>query len=160
MILSHFTGHNKRLFPSNPQHRSPLQPTQNQPFMKFSRAARSCAIVVLLVVSCAWHLAYESRHLAGLLEGLSSSSIDEFSSTTTTRFEDEQRLSELSLDDSRLSRTRRVLDDIATRIDVEEETAAVDSAYFGGIHFEALLLATPQRIDQLVNRLQFVDLFL
>lgn len=48
-----------------------------------------------------------------------------------------QTSSELSLDDSHLSQTRRLLDDIATRIDVEEETMSVDMEYFGsGINLE------------------------
>ena len=44
-----------------------------------------------------------------------------------------QTASELSLDDSHLSQTRRLLDEIATRIDVEEETMSVDEEYFGEI---------------------------
>jgi chromosome segregation ATPase len=47
-----------------------------------------------------------------------------------------QTSSELSLDDSQLSQTRQLLDDIATRIDVEEETVAVDTEYFGEIDLE------------------------
>lgn len=47
-----------------------------------------------------------------------------------------QTSSELSLDDSHLSQTRRLLDDIATRIDVEEETMAVDAEYFSGIDLD------------------------
>ena len=47
-----------------------------------------------------------------------------------------QTSSELSLDDSHLSRTRQLLDEIATRIDVEEETVAVDTEYFGEIDLE------------------------
>lgn len=47
-----------------------------------------------------------------------------------------QTSSELSLDDSQLSQTRQLLDEIATRIDVEEETVAVDSEYFGEIDLE------------------------
>ncbi|MEM6978597.1 MAG: hypothetical protein AAF539_02945 [Planctomycetota bacterium] len=47
-----------------------------------------------------------------------------------------QTTSQLSLDDSALSRTRQLLDDIATRIDVEEETMAVDVEYFGGIELD------------------------
>jgi len=35
-----------------------------------------------------------------------------------------------------LSRTRQLLDEIATRIDVEEETVAVDTQYFGEIELE------------------------
>lgn len=42
-----------------------------------------------------------------------------------------QTSSELNLDDSQLARTRELLDEIAVRIDVEEETIAVDGAYFG-----------------------------
>lgn len=42
-----------------------------------------------------------------------------------------QTSSQLNLDDSALSRTRELLDDIATRIDVEEETMSVDVEYFG-----------------------------
>lgn len=55
-----------------------------------------------------------------------------------------QTSSELSLDDSQLSRTRQLLDDIATRIDVEEETIAVDTEYFGEIDLE-----TPSNEDLL-----------
>ncbi len=44
-----------------------------------------------------------------------------------------QTSSELKVDDSHLARTRELLDQIATRIDVEEETLAVDSVYFGQI---------------------------
>lgn len=47
-----------------------------------------------------------------------------------------QTSSELALDDSALSRTRQLLDDIATRIDVEEEVTQVDAEYFGGIDLE------------------------
>lgn len=47
-----------------------------------------------------------------------------------------QTSSELSLDDSQLSQTRQLLDEIATRIDVEEETVAVDAEYFGEIDLE------------------------
>ncbi|QEF99986.1 Chromosome partition protein Smc [Stieleria maiorica] len=47
-----------------------------------------------------------------------------------------QTASELSLDDSHLSQTRRLLDEIETRIDVEEETMSVDAEYFGEINLE------------------------
>lgn len=47
-----------------------------------------------------------------------------------------QTASELSLDDSHLSQTRRLLDDIGTRIDVEEETMSVDAEYFGEINLD------------------------
>ena len=47
-----------------------------------------------------------------------------------------QTTSELSLDDSQLSQTRGLLDEIATRIDVEEETMQVGSAYFGEIDLD------------------------
>lgn len=47
-----------------------------------------------------------------------------------------QTSSELNLDDSHLARTRELLDDIATRIDVEEETMAVDVEYFGEIELD------------------------
>ena len=47
-----------------------------------------------------------------------------------------QTASELSLDDSHLSQTRRLLDEIATRIDVEEETMSVDVEYFGEINLD------------------------
>lgn len=47
-----------------------------------------------------------------------------------------QTSSELSLDDSALSQTRSLLDDIATRIDVEEETMSVDVEYFGEIDLD------------------------
>ena len=42
-----------------------------------------------------------------------------------------QTSSQLSLDDSQLSQTRGLLDEIATRIDVEEETMEIDAEYFG-----------------------------
>jgi hypothetical protein len=44
-----------------------------------------------------------------------------------------QTTSTLNLDDSQLSRTRELLDEIAMRIDVEEETVNVDMEYFGEI---------------------------
>ena len=47
-----------------------------------------------------------------------------------------QTSSELSLDDSQLSRTRTLLDEIATRIDVAEETMSVDVEYFGEIDLD------------------------
>ncbi len=47
-----------------------------------------------------------------------------------------QTSSELNLDDSQLSRTRDLLDTIATRIDVEEETMAIDVEYFGEIDLD------------------------
>lgn len=47
-----------------------------------------------------------------------------------------QTASELHIDDSALSQTRQLLDDIAARIDVEEETMVVDEAYFGGINLD------------------------
>jgi septal ring factor EnvC (AmiA/AmiB activator) len=47
-----------------------------------------------------------------------------------------QTSSQLNLDDSQLSRTRELLDEIATRIDVEEETMSVDVEYFGEIDLE------------------------
>ena len=47
-----------------------------------------------------------------------------------------QTASELSIDESQLSQTRSLLDDIAARIDVEEETIHVDAEYFGGINLE------------------------
>lgn len=47
-----------------------------------------------------------------------------------------QTSSELNLDDSALSRSRELLDEIATRIDVEEETMNVDVEYFGEIDLE------------------------
>lgn len=47
-----------------------------------------------------------------------------------------QTASELSLDDSHLSQTRRLLDEIETRIDVEEETMNVDAEYFGEINLD------------------------
>ncbi|MFK8111950.1 MAG: hypothetical protein AB8B91_07095 [Rubripirellula sp.] len=43
-----------------------------------------------------------------------------------------QTSSELNLDDSQLAKTRELLDEIAVRIDVEEETMSVDVEYFGG----------------------------
>lgn len=48
-----------------------------------------------------------------------------------------QTSSEMSLDDSQLARTRELLRDIATRIDVEEETMSVDVEYFGEIDLES-----------------------
>ncbi len=47
-----------------------------------------------------------------------------------------QTSSQLNLDDSALSRSRELLDEIATRIDVEEETMNVDVEYFGGIDLD------------------------
>lgn len=47
-----------------------------------------------------------------------------------------QTSSQLALDDSQLSRTRALLDDIATRIDVEEEVMQVDADYFGEIELD------------------------
>ncbi|MEM6776089.1 MAG: hypothetical protein AAF670_00450 [Planctomycetota bacterium] len=47
-----------------------------------------------------------------------------------------QTSSTLNLDDSHLSKTRDLLDDIATRIDVAEETMAVDVEYFGEIELD------------------------
>ncbi|TWU34346.1 hypothetical protein [Novipirellula artificiosorum] len=47
-----------------------------------------------------------------------------------------QTSSELSLDDSQLSQTRNLLDEIATRIDVAEETMSVDVEYFGEIDLD------------------------
>lgn len=47
-----------------------------------------------------------------------------------------QTSSELNLDDSALSRSRELLDEIATRIDVEEETMNVDVEYFGEIDLD------------------------
>ena len=47
-----------------------------------------------------------------------------------------QTSSQLNLDDSALSRSRSLLDEIATRIDVEEETMAVDVEYFGEIDLD------------------------
>jgi len=41
--------------------------------------------------------------------------------------------SSLCLDDSHLSRTRELIDDIRTRIEVDEELLAVDNEYYGGI---------------------------
>lgn len=47
-----------------------------------------------------------------------------------------QTSSELSLDDSQLSRTRELLDDIKSRIDVEEEVMQVDVEYYGEIDLD------------------------
>lgn len=47
-----------------------------------------------------------------------------------------QTSSQLNLDDSHLSHTRELLDTIATRIDVEEETMSVDTEYFGEIDLD------------------------
>ncbi|MFU7561668.1 hypothetical protein ACMFWY_23505 [Roseiconus sp. JC912] len=44
--------------------------------------------------------------------------------------------SDLNLDDSHLSQTRRLLDEIATDIDVKEETMRVDVEYFSGIDLD------------------------
>lgn len=49
-----------------------------------------------------------------------------------------QTSSQLALDDSALARTRALLDEIATRIDVEEEVTQVDAEYFGGIELDAV----------------------
>ena len=47
-----------------------------------------------------------------------------------------QTSSQLNLDDSHLSHTRELLDTIATRIDVEEETLEIDAEYFGEIDLD------------------------
>ena len=47
-----------------------------------------------------------------------------------------QTSSDFCLDDSQLSRTRSLLDEIATRIEVEEETMNVDVEYFGEIDLD------------------------
>ncbi|WP_164101512.1 coiled-coil domain-containing protein [Candidatus Laterigemmans baculatus] len=47
-----------------------------------------------------------------------------------------QTSSQLALDDSALSRTRELLDEIETRIDVEEEVTHVGAEYFGGIELD------------------------
>ncbi len=47
-----------------------------------------------------------------------------------------QASSGLNLDDSHLSNTRELLDQIAAKLDVEEETMAVDVQYFGEIDLE------------------------
>lgn len=47
-----------------------------------------------------------------------------------------QTASEFSVDDSHLSHTRQLLDEISVRIQEEEETLAVDQEYFGGINLE------------------------
>jgi septal ring factor EnvC (AmiA/AmiB activator) len=47
-----------------------------------------------------------------------------------------QTSSELALDDSALSRTRELLDEIATRIDVEEEVTQSAAEYVGGIQLD------------------------
>lgn len=47
-----------------------------------------------------------------------------------------QASSELSLDGSQLSETRQLLDDIKARIDVAEETMAIDAEYFGEIDLD------------------------
>lgn len=47
-----------------------------------------------------------------------------------------QTSSQLNLDDSQLARTRDLLDEIATRIDVEEEVVSVDVEYFGEIDLD------------------------
>lgn len=48
-----------------------------------------------------------------------------------------QTSSLMNLDDSQLARTRDLLNEIATRIDVEEETMSVDVQYFGEIDLDA-----------------------
>lgn len=60
-----------------------------------------------------------------------------------------QTSSELSLDDSHLSRTRQLLDEIESRIDVEEETVAIDSEYFGEINLEEG--ASEDLLDEISN---------
>ncbi|TWU41258.1 hypothetical protein Q31b_26970 [Novipirellula aureliae] len=47
-----------------------------------------------------------------------------------------QTSNEMSLDDSHLSRTRQLLDEIATRMEVAEETMSVDAEYFGEIDLD------------------------
>lgn len=47
-----------------------------------------------------------------------------------------QTASELNLDDSHLSRTRELLDDIAARLEVEEETATAETRGFGEINLD------------------------
>ena len=47
-----------------------------------------------------------------------------------------QTSSKLNLDDSQLSQTVAMLDEIAATIDVEEETLAVDTEYFGTIDLD------------------------
>lgn len=47
-----------------------------------------------------------------------------------------QTTSQVNFDDSALSRSRELLDDIALRIDVEEETMAVDVEFFGEIDLD------------------------
>jgi hypothetical protein len=47
-----------------------------------------------------------------------------------------QTASPLNLDDSHLSRTRELLDDIATRIDVEEEVATANTYQAGEIDLD------------------------
>ncbi|TWU62945.1 hypothetical protein [Crateriforma conspicua] len=59
-----------------------------------------------------------------------------------------QTNSQLNLDDSRLAQTRDLLDEIATRIDVQEETLAVDVEYFGEIDLDQ---PTEADLDALVS---------
>jgi hypothetical protein len=47
-----------------------------------------------------------------------------------------QTSSHLNVDDSHLSHTRELLNEIATRIDVEEETMNIDVEYFGEINLD------------------------
>tara|TARA_R110002049_G_scaffold4601_5_gene32325 strand:+ start:458251 stop:459060 length:810 start_codon:yes stop_codon:yes gene_type:complete len=47
-----------------------------------------------------------------------------------------QTSSDFALDDSQLSQTKALLDEIATRIEVEEETMSVDVEYFGEIDLD------------------------
>jgi hypothetical protein len=47
-----------------------------------------------------------------------------------------QTASQLNLDDSQLSKTRELLDNIGARIDVEEQTMHIDTEYFGEIDLD------------------------
>lgn len=47
-----------------------------------------------------------------------------------------QTASEFSIDDSQLSQTRQLLDEISIRIQEEEETMVIDQEYFGGINLD------------------------
>ena len=63
-----------------------------------------------------------------------------------------QTSSQLNLDDSQLSRTRELLDEIATRIDVEEETMSVDVEYFGEIDLDEP--SEEDLLDEITNYFQ------
>lgn len=63
-----------------------------------------------------------------------------------------QASSELNLDDSRLAHTRELLDNIASRIDVAEQTMAVDAEYFGEIPVDEP--SDDELVDEIANYLE------